>query len=80
MKNWLKQSLEQGKQIEKLQENLKEVNKVSIKKLDENWLETMKWLKNKIVTLNADVGKVQGSVADTRTKMETNNERRRITS
>ena len=34
---------EQGKQIEEFQENLKEVNKVSIQKLDENKLEAKHW-------------------------------------
>ena len=34
---------EQGKQIEELQQNLNELNKVSIKKLDEDKQETKQW-------------------------------------
>ena len=43
----------QGKQIEELQQNLKELNKVSIKKLDENKEETKQWsslFENKVET------------------------------
>lgn len=71
---------EQGKQIEVLQKNLKELNKVSIKKLDENQQETKQWsslFKNKVETLITDVGKVQGSVTETQTKLELNSERQK---
>ena len=64
---------EQGKQIEELQQNLKELNKVSIKKLDENKQETKQWsslFENKVGTLITDVEKIQGSVSDTTSKIE----------
>ena len=64
---------EQGEQIEELQEILKEVNKVSIQKLDENILESKQWsslFKNKVGVLTTDVGTVHGSEAETRTRME----------
>ena len=54
---------EQGKQSEELQQNLKELNKVSIKKLDENKQETKQWsslFENKVETLITDIEKVQG--------------------
>ena len=71
---------EQGKQIEELQQNLKELNKVSMKKLNENKQETKQWsslFENKVETLITDIENVQGSVTDTKSKIEMNNERQR---
>ena len=69
---------EQGRQIEELHQNLKELNEVSIKKLDENKQETKEWpslFENKVETLITDIEKVQGSVTDTNSEIELNNER-----
>lgn len=68
---------EQRTQIEELQQSLKELNKVSVRKLDENKQETKLWsslFENKVETL---ITKVQGSVTDTKDKIEINNERQR---
>ena len=71
---------DQGKQIEELQQNFNELNKVSIKKLDENKQETKQWsslFENKVETLiTDDIEKAQGSVTDTNSKIEMNNERK----
>ena len=71
---------DQGKQIEELQQNLKELNKVSIKKLDENKQEYQNgsvYLKMWLKFLITDVEKVQGSVTDTNSKIEMYNDRQR---
>ena len=68
---------EQGKQIEELQQNLNELNKVSIKKLDEDKQETKQWyslFENKVET---DIEQVQGSLTFTNSEIEMNNERQR---
>ena len=71
---------DQGRQIEELQQNFKELNKVSIKKLEENKQVTKQWsrlFENKVETLITDVEKIQGSVTDTNSKIEMNNDRQR---
>ena len=71
---------EQGKQIDEFQQNLKELNKVSIKKLDENKQEIKQWsslFENKVETFITVIEKVQESVTDTNSKIEMNNERQR---
>lgn len=71
---------EQKNQIEELQKSLKELNKVSVKKLDENKQETKLWsslFESKVETLITDIEKVQGSVTDTKSKIEINIERER---
>ena len=54
---------EQGKQIEELQQkNFNELNKVSIKKLEENKQETKQWsslFENKVETLLTNIKKIQ---------------------
>ena len=66
---------EQGKQIEELQQNLKELNKVSIK----SWMRTNKkpnsLFDNKVKILITDIVKVQGS--NTNSKIEMNSDRQR---
>ena len=71
---------DQGRQIEELQQNFKELNKASIKKLEENKQVTKQWsslFENKVETLITDVEKIQGSVTDTNSKIEMNNDRQR---
>ena len=65
---------DQGKQTEELQQNLKELNKVSIKKLEENKQETKQWsssFENEVETMITDIEKVHASVTD---KLENRNE------
>ena len=51
-----------------------------MKNLDENKQETKEWpslFENKVETLITDIEKVQGSVTDTNSEIELNNERQR---
>ena len=71
---------DQGRQIEELQQNFKELNKVSIKKLEENKQLTKQWsslFENKVETLITDNEEIQGSVTDTNSKIEMNSDRQR---
>ena len=64
---------DQGKQIEELQQNLKDMNKVSKIKLDENKQEIEQrssLFENKVETLITDIEKVQGSVTDIQNRNE----------
>ena len=56
------------------------MNKALIKKLQENKQVTKQWsslFENKVETLITDVEKIQGSVTDTNSKIEMNNDRQR---